>query len=72
MHLIYFQINVHCTYTLTSTTSTVRETGAVTCERVQIWSTATSPASSLCLPVRLNVEGEEREHKWNPPVSEGE
>ena len=50
------------------------ETGAVTSERVQIWSTATSPASSSCLPVRLNAEGEEREreHAWNPPVSEGE
>ena len=41
----------------------VRENGAVTCERVQIWSTATSPARSLCLPVRLNVEGEERERE---------
>ena len=47
----------------------VRETSAVTCERVQIWSTATLPARSSCLPVCLNVEGEEREREDIEPTS---
>ena len=67
MHLIYFQIT--CIARTHWLVLLVRETGAMTCERVQIWSTATSPASSSCMPVRLNAEGEERERAHMEPTS---
>ena len=71
MHLIYFQINVHCTYTLTSAASTwnwCRDLWT----RPDMVNDNIGRKFFLFARASKRRRGGEREHTWNQPVSEGE